>query len=119
MARIVDSRKGLDQTVRIFDQFYSFDLVISGNEYEVVNSYFRGMILDRQIADNFTVYFFRISQETGISTIQLLEFLKGKDKMQVTTVLAYYLNSFKSKTSLYGVGSIPKPNEFIQRNIVQ
>ena len=36
MAKIIDSRSGLDQTVRIFDDFYSFDLVVNGNEYDIV-----------------------------------------------------------------------------------
>lgn len=119
MARIIDSRKGLDLTVRIFDEFYAFDLVINGNEYDVVRSFFEGMIPEKQIAGNFTVYFFRISQETGIPALQLLDYIKGKNKMEVTTVIAYYLNSFKSKTSLYGLGTPTKPNESIQRNIVQ
>jgi hypothetical protein len=33
-------------------------------------------------------------------------------------VICYYLNSFKSKTALYGISSVPRPNESVQRNIV-
>jgi len=118
MAKIVDSRSSLDRTIRIFDEFYGFDLVINGNDYDVVRSYFVGVCASKQVAENFTVYLFRIAQETQIPVIDLLENLRGKTKLEVDTTLAYYLNSFKSKTSLYGLGAIPKPNNPVARNIV-
>ena len=34
-------------------------------------------------------------------------------------IFAYYMNSFKSKTSLYGIGTVPRPNLPVARNIVQ
>lgn len=118
MARIVDSRTDLDRTVKIFDEFYAFNLVVNGNEYDVVHSYFRGVCESAQIADNFTVYLFRIAQETQISVMDLLDYIKGKSFLEVNTVLGYYLNTFKSKTSLYGFGAIPKPNQSVARNVV-
>jgi len=33
--------------------------------------------------------------------------------------ITYYLNTFKSKTALYGIGSIPQPNQFVARNVVR
>jgi hypothetical protein len=119
MARIIDTRSNTDQTIKIFDEFYSFDLVVNASEYDLVFSYFKGICDTTQIAGNFTVSLFRISQETQISIVQLLEYLKGKTKLEVNTVIAYYLNSFKSKSSLYGFGTVPQPNEAVARNIVQ
>ena len=119
MARIIDSRTQLDQTVRIFDEFYEFNLVVNGSEYDVVYSYFKGICDTTQIAGNFTVYLFRISQETQIPVLDLLGYIQGRNKLEVNSVIAYYLNSFKSKTSIYGFGSVPKPNESVARNIVQ
>ena len=119
MAQIIDSRTQLDQTVRIFDEFYEFNLVVNGSEYDVVYSYFKGICDTTQIAGNFTVYLFRISQETQIPVLDLLGYIQGKNKLEVNSVIAYYLNSFKSKTSIYGFGSVPKPNESVARNIVQ
>ena len=59
MARIIDSRSSIDQTIRIFDEFYGFNLIISPNDYDIVHSYFVGVCGTKQIADNFTVYLFR------------------------------------------------------------
>lgn len=119
MARIIDSRSQLDQTVRIFDEFYEFNLVVNGSEYDIVYSYFKGICDTTQIAGNLTVNLFRISQETQIPVLDLLGYLQGKNNLEVNTVIAYYLNSFKSKSAIYGFGSVPQPNESVARNIVQ
>jgi hypothetical protein len=34
MARIIDSRSSFDQTIRIFDEFYGFNLIIAPDEYD-------------------------------------------------------------------------------------
>jgi hypothetical protein len=119
MAQVIDSRSSTDQTVRIFDEFYSFNLVVNVSEYDIVFSYFKSICDTTQIAGNFTVYLFRISQETQISVLELLNYIQGKSKLELNTVIAYYLNSFKSKSSLYGFGTVPQPNEPVARNIVQ
>lgn len=118
MAQIIDSRSNVDQTVRIFDEFYAFDLIVNASEYDIVFSYFKGICDTPQIAGNFTVYLFRIAQETQISVLDLLTYIQGKTQLEANTVIAYYLNSFKSKTSIYGFGTVPQPNEAVARNIV-
>lgn len=120
MAKILDTRTQLDQTVQIFDSFYSIDMVVNGNEYDIVRGYFLEVCDTKNIADNFTAVLFRIAQETGIDALELLDQIKGVgSKLQMNKVICYYLNSFKSKTSLYGIGQIPSPNQPVARNIVQ
>lgn len=119
MPQILDNRTSLDQTVRIFDSFYSFNTVVGAAEYDIVSSYFVSVCASNNIAANFTAVLFRISQETQIPVIQLLDQIKGKKKLEMNQILAYYLNSFKSKTSLYGISIVPKSNQPVARNIVQ
>jgi hypothetical protein len=119
MPRIIDSRTSLDKTVRIFDSFYGLNLIVNGNEYDIVRGYFVSVCDTKNIADNFTAVFFRVAQDTGISAIDLLDQIKGTKKMEMNQILAYYLNSFKSRTSLYGISVRPRPNQSVQRNIVQ
>jgi hypothetical protein len=115
----ISSVRTADQTVRIFDNFYSTKLVVPASEYDVVLSFFRGTSKSRIIAENFTSLLFRIAQEGGYNIMSLLDVLKGtENNLQLTQVMAYYLNTFKSKTSLYGIGMLPKPNEAVQRNVV-
>lgn len=110
----------MDRTVKIFDQFYATDLIVNSNDYDVVLSYFKQNCDTIAIAENFTAVFFRIAQEAGINPIELLEIIKtsAKDKMSLNKVFCYYLNTFKSKASLYGVALVPKPVEPVARNVV-
>lgn len=120
MATIIDNRTTMDQTIRIFDSFYSVNLIVNASQYDIVYGYFSNVCATKNIAKNFTAFLFRISQETDIDVLELLEQIKGTNtKLQMNKVMAYYLNSFKSKTSLYGIGIIPKPVYPVARNILQ
>jgi hypothetical protein len=120
MASIIDnSRNQLDQTIRIFDSFYEFDLVVNTNEYDIIRGYFISVCSTRDIAENFTAFLFYIAQQTQLSALSLLDSIKGKSKLEMNRTMAYYMNGFKSKTSLYGISTIPQANLPVARNIVQ
>jgi hypothetical protein len=95
-------------------------MVVNGNEFDIVNGYFKTVCDTKAIAGNFTSFLFRIAQETGIPVLDLLGQIQGTgNKLQMNQVISYYLNSFKSKTSLYGVSTVPQSNQPVARNIVQ
>lgn len=120
MAKIVDSTKDIDRTIRIFDQFYSFNTVVNADEYDVVRGFFIERCETKNIADNFTASLFRISQVTGINVLTLLDELKGaNNKLEMNKIICYFLNTLKLKTALYGVGQMPRPNQTVSRNILQ
>lgn len=120
MAKIIDDNTSVDNTIRLYDAFYSTSLIVGTDQYDIVHGYFEQICASKTIAANFTVFLFRIAQETNVNVLDLLDQLKGlNDKMKINQVIAYYMNSLKSKTSLYGVSTIPKPNVPVARNIVQ
>lgn len=122
MAKIIDNRNSIDQTVRIFDSFYSFNAVVNPDEYDIVNSYFNEVCASKTIANNFTAAIFRISQNTGIPALTLLSNVRGdanSDKMHMDKTICYFLNTLKSKTALYGVSQVPRSNQQVSRNILQ
>jgi len=120
MPTIIDNRTPLDQTVRIFDTFYSTDLVVGADQYDIVYGYFSGVCATKRIAANFSAVLFRIAQEAGVNVLDLLATVQGaENKLQMNKIICYYLNSFKSKTTLYGVGVVPRPVQPVARNIVQ
>jgi hypothetical protein len=119
-AQIIDTpRSHLDDTVRVFDQFYNFDLQVNADQYEIVYSYFYDLNKSKDIARNFTTILFRIASITGEDVLKLLEYLTGSTNIEVNGILIYYLNSLKSKTTLYGINVEPVPNQSVQRNIIQ
>jgi hypothetical protein len=122
MPTIIDNRKEtLDQTVRIFDAFYNAELNIPSNEWDVVYGYFKTICETDKIAGNLASSLFRVTQLSGVPAIDLLQIIQGKaqDKLQLNSIMCYYLNSVRSKTALYGVATIPMPNEPVARNVVQ
>ena len=119
MATILDTRTSLDKTIRIFDSFYSFDLKVNGDEFDIVYGYFKSVCGNLNTAGNMTSVLFRISQETKTPVLDLLGYIKGTTKLEMNQVICYFLNGFKSKTSLYGVSNVPLANQPASRNIVQ
>ena len=82
-------------------------------------SFFKSVSQTEQIAGNFTALLFRISQETEINVLELLDQLKGlNNTVEITKVICYFINTFKPKSALYGIGVIPKPNQLAARNVV-
>jgi hypothetical protein len=116
----ISSIDQVDQTIRIYDNFYNKQLTINAADYDIVYSYFKGKSNNADIASNMTTILFRIAQTGNYNVMDLLEIVQGApNNLQMNTILCYYLNTFKSNNSLYGVGNIPKPNEAVQRNVVQ
>jgi hypothetical protein len=93
-------------------------VVVDSNHYEIVYSYFSSVTKTKDVAKNFTTMLFRISNITGENPLTLLDYMQGRTKLEVTSLMAYYLNGLKSKTTLYGISVTPAPNQTVQRNIV-
>lgn len=119
MARIIDApRTQLDKTVRIFDQFYNFDLVVDSNQWDIVYSFWINKTNSINIAQNFSSIIFRLASITGNNALDILDAVSSANTTDSYALLAFYLNSSKSKTTLYGVSNTPQPNDLIQRNII-
>lgn len=120
MALYSVTQNKLDRTVKIFDAFYANEIIVPADQYDIIYGYFSSVCETKQIAANFTALFFRIAQEGGIGTIELLDLIKkNNNKLDMNKIIAYYLNTFKSKSTLYGVSIVPRPNQPVARNVVQ
>jgi hypothetical protein len=60
MSTINEINTKIDQTVRIFDQFYNYAENIPYGEYDIVQSYFKSVFNTVEQANNFTVAIFSI-----------------------------------------------------------
>lgn len=109
----------VDQTVRIFNEFYNLELIINSNEYDIVHSFFIGNTDSVDVANSYTETLFRISNETGIDALTLLDSFQALDSMKIALTMAYYLNSFSNKTVMFGIDNLLVPNRQVERNIVQ
>lgn len=109
----------IDQTVRIFDNFYRYDVNVPAAEYDVVYSYFKSTMSNERAAGNFTVSLFQVSQETNVPPLTLLKQFEGVNGVALNATLAYYLNQIRSRATLLGVGVPVVPNVYAARNVLQ
>jgi hypothetical protein len=105
-------------TTQIFDKFYNSEVVVDTNEYDYVYSYFKSIMIDADIAAEFTAQVFIMSKETGVSAMEYLESVKGQDSQTLSMSMAYYLNQTRSNSTLLGVGSVITPNYYAARNVL-
>jgi pyruvate/2-oxoacid:ferredoxin oxidoreductase alpha subunit len=107
----------IDQTVRVFDNFYNFDVAVPVNEYDVVFSFFKSIFTTQQAAGNFTTVLFRIAEQTNTPVLSLLQQLQGQNQIQITATLCYYLNNLRSPATLLGFSVPVTPNFYAARNV--
>ena len=107
-----------DLTVRVFDQFYDYDVNVPAAEYDIVYSYFQSQMTSRVAAGNFTVSLFRVAEETQIPVLTLLEQMQGNNGVNININMAYYLNQIRSRATLLGVGAAVSPNYYQARNVL-
>lgn len=118
MSTVNYTNPNLDLTVRVYDQFYDYDVNVPAAEYDVVYSYFISVMATKQAAGNFTVSLFRVAENTGIPALTLLKEFQGLNGSNLSASLAYYLNSIRSRATLLGVGVPVVPNFYQARNIL-
>lgn len=106
-----------DLTVQIFDRFYGYQQHVPVDAYDAVVSYFKSVFASTEAASNFTVSVFRVSHQTGIPVMTLLQQFQGQSAPEVTLTLAYYLNGLRSSSTLLGVNVTTQPNYYVARNI--
>jgi hypothetical protein len=118
MSTVNNTNYKLDQTVRVFDEFYNFEISVPAMEYDIVNSFFESVFKTKNAAQNFTTALFRVSAETNVPVLTILSQMQDQDQIQITATLAYYLNGLRSPSTLLGVNSALTPNYFTARNIL-
>jgi hypothetical protein len=107
----------IDQTVQIFDEFYDYAANVPAQEYDAVFSYLNSVFGTGEAAGNFAVTIFRISEQSGIPVMNLLQQLEGLGIPELTLTLAYYLNGNRSSSTLLGINAVVTPNYYVARNI--
>jgi hypothetical protein len=106
-----------DLTVQIFDRFYGYEQQVPVEAYDAVLSYFKSVFESAEAAGNFTVSLFRVSQQSGIPVMNLLQQFQGQTAPQINLTLAYYLNGVRSSSTLLGINVPTQSNFYIARNI--
>lgn len=119
MSSVNQPNPNIDQTVRIYDRFYSYETDVPVLEYDAVNSFFRSQFKGDDAANNFTVALFRVAESSGVNVIDLLQTFQGKTPPEINIEICYYLNNLRSNATLLGVLTTTTPNFYTARNVRQ
>lgn len=119
MSTINAINTNIDQTVRIYDEFYNYAENVPSAEYDVVLSYLNTVFNTAEQAQNFAVSIFRVAQESGVDALTILDQIQGTTGPQLTASLCYYLNSVRSNATLLGILQPAAPNYWTARNVRQ
>ena len=117
MGSVNSYNPSIDQTVQIFDRFYSYSANVPSQEYDAVYSYLRTQFGTANAAGNFAVTVFRIAEQSKIPVMDLLQQLEGLSSIELTLTLSYYLNNLRSSSTLLGLNQQVTPNYYVARNI--
>lgn len=117
MGSVNSYNPSVDQTVRIFDEFYDYAASVPAQEYDAVYSYLRSQFGTADAAGNFAVTLFRISEQSNIPVMTLLQQIQGLTQPELTLTLSYYLNGLRSSSTLLGLNQPVTPNYYVARNI--
>jgi hypothetical protein len=117
MGTVNAANPSIDQTVRVYDQFYNYAEDIPAAEYDIVWSYFKSVFNTNEQAQNFTVAWFRAAQAGGMDAVAMLQQIQGQQGPQLTASLCYYLNSVQSPSTMLGVLQPAAPNYWAARNV--
>lgn len=118
MSTVNATNPKIDLTVRIFDEFYNFAIDVNPTEYDIVNSFFKSICATAEIAGRFTVTVFRIAQKTQTPVLTVLDSLRNRNTIELTSTLAYYLNGIQSPSTLLGITGPVVPNYYTARNVL-
>jgi hypothetical protein len=103
----------------ITDSLYTKKVPIDPNQYEIVLSFFKSVTSNLKTAKSYAQNLFDVAAYSENDVMALLATMEGKNGLQVSSIMAYYLNTFSDKTVMYGASAVVQPVAFVSRNIVQ
>ena len=118
MSSVNVRKNNQDRTVRIFDNFYNFDITVDVNSYDVVLSFFKSVFGNNVAAENFTLNFFEVVRTSGKTVQELLQEISGQNQISLTATFSLYLNNLRSNSTLLGISNPVTPNFYAARNVL-
>jgi hypothetical protein len=112
------TNNAVDMTVRVFDSFNPLSIDVPVAEWDVVLSFFNQVFGTGDAAKAFATNLFRVSYESNTPVLTLLDQMTQFDRIKVTQTLAYYLNGYRSLSTLLGINSSVVPSVWAARNIL-
>ena len=101
-----------------FEGYYNTTLPVSGQEYDIVLTFFMKRTGDATAAEALTASVLVLALNRGISPVSVIEeFKRIKDDQHYKAALVALINSDRRTTSKLGYAAEANPNPYVVRNI--
>lgn len=103
---------------QFFDKFYTTEVSFPAAEIDAVIGFFQRREFDITSARSIAIVLLNQARSDDVNVFTLLETLKSIPTMQLSSVVAQILNSYREKTSLVGYRTSISDNSYETRNIL-
>jgi hypothetical protein len=107
-----------DRTRLIFDRYFTKEISYPSSQVDAVIGFFRSRNFDELAATSVASILLQQAKIDGINVLELLDSLKGFDKIKLSNLVTAILNANRSKLSKLGYRSETTTNNIEARNIV-
>jgi hypothetical protein len=103
---------------QFFDKFYNEEVSFPAAEIDAVIGFFQRRDFDISSSRTISIVLLNQARSENVNVFTLLETLKSIPTMQLSSVVAQILNSYREKTSLVGYRVSISDNSYETRNIL-
>ncbi len=115
LTETTDSSKN---TRLLFDRFFQKEISYPSNQVDAVVGFFKARGFEDSAAISVGSVLLQQAKIDGINVLELLDSLKGLDKVKLSNLVTAILNSNRSKISKLGYRSETTANRVEARNII-
>jgi len=109
---------GVDGTKQTFNNYYQFPLQINSETLNLMKGFFEQKGFDKLAAESISVTLIRQCLQDNLNPMTTLDGLIHLDGADLSALATQILNYNRFKSSYLGIGTLPTPNQYIQRNIL-
>lgn len=103
---------------QFFDKFYTNEVSFPAAEIDAVVGFFQRRDFDISSSRTIAIVLLNQARNDNVNVFTLLETLKSIPTMQLSSVVAQILNSYREKTSVLGYRVSISDNSYDTRNIL-
>lgn len=107
-----------DATIQAFDAFYSQPLELNVSTFDAMTGFFESKGFDKSSAEVMAVTIIKQATIDSANPMEVLDTLKGLEKLEISAVVAEILNYNRFKTSFLGYTNQFTPVDEVNRNII-
>lgn len=107
-----------DETVQIFDQYYTKPITIDSTTLESMSAFFESRGFEKYAAQNVSLIIIKQAKRDNYNPNQILDTLNGLTDIEISALVAEILNNNRFKSSVLGIKQNFLLSEEVLRNIV-